>query len=610
MTTLGEIYAWFMTAKRPTQAQFWASWGSFWHKLEQIPLSAIANLTAILNSKAEKTQFDAHKTDETAHADLFIGKEDKSEKGAVNGYVPLNEFQKIASQYLTVVNDVITGGTTAILSAEQGKVLQSRIDSINFILNSDNINLDTIQELVDAIETVQTSLNTILVNDLTTGGTTKALTAEMGKLLQTNKVDKVAGERLINAAEITKLSGLANVTTTIKTILSTALATQNVAGLVTYINALNPVLVVGANEIVKYTTSDTGRTFELNLRGRSFGVGQPAIVAANVNEVTEFLNKDIRLSNYPSTRNDGQLPTNKVLSVDVNGKVGVYAIATQSPPYIAELIPDSYLPSTTGNIRIVGDFFIPSMCDRTSNPNAIILDGIVTIHYATFINSQEILVNVTTGSIEGSFGITLNNGLITTKSNVLLLVLGTVYKPIQSDWINVVEPIDIVDDGEVKVSQYNILGSAVLDKAKISIKPTINFRFLFNHENTPFEQNPQLADNSTKVTFYRVSDDIPVYQIRLYLSGGLIGGNINHYGAVGFLSEPNLTVTASADLSGVAGPKNWHREFRLQRVDGIVSLFYGGSVRFTPGYSETTEMYVKFETKRINFLNIKHIETV
>ncbi|MBP4140168.1 hypothetical protein, partial [Flavobacterium geliluteum] len=114
-----------------------------------------------------------------------------------------NEFVKIAGQYLNIVNDVITGGTTSLLSAEQGKILQSRIDAINVILTSDNINLDTVQELVDAIETVQLSLNTILVNDLTTGGTTKALTAEMGKLLQTNKVDKVAGERLINAAEIT-----------------------------------------------------------------------------------------------------------------------------------------------------------------------------------------------------------------------------------------------------------------------------------------------------------------------------------------------------------------------------------------------------------------------
>ena len=111
-------------------------------------------------------------------------KEDKSNKGIANGYAPLNEFVKIASTYLSIVNDLTTGGATSLASAETVKVLKGQIDGINLLLTSDNINLDTVQELVDAIETVQTSLSTILVNDLTTGGITKALTAEMGKTLK------------------------------------------------------------------------------------------------------------------------------------------------------------------------------------------------------------------------------------------------------------------------------------------------------------------------------------------------------------------------------------------------------------------------------------------
>lgn len=72
MATLAEIYDWFMTGKKPTQAQFWASWGSFWNKGESIPQSAISNLTTVLNAKAEKVQFDAHKTDATAHAAILV----------------------------------------------------------------------------------------------------------------------------------------------------------------------------------------------------------------------------------------------------------------------------------------------------------------------------------------------------------------------------------------------------------------------------------------------------------------------------------------------------------------------------------------------------------
>ena len=183
MATLAEIYDWFMTSKKPTQAQFWASWGSFWNKNESIPQSSISGLTSVLNAKVENDQFNAHKGANDAHATLFQAKEDKTQKGAPNGYAPLDEFTKLAAQYLNIVNDLVTGGATALLSAEQGKVLQTQVNAINTLLTSDNVNLDTVQELVDAIETVQLSLSTILVNDLTTGGTTKALTAEMGKQL-------------------------------------------------------------------------------------------------------------------------------------------------------------------------------------------------------------------------------------------------------------------------------------------------------------------------------------------------------------------------------------------------------------------------------------------
>lgn len=117
-------------------------------------------------------------------------KEDKANKGIADGYVPLNNAIKIAAQYLDIVNDLVTGGTTSLLSAEQGVVLKGQIDAINVILNSDDINLDTLQEIVDAIKDIDSYLATIIVNDLTTGGTTKALSAEMGKVLK-NLIDTI-----------------------------------------------------------------------------------------------------------------------------------------------------------------------------------------------------------------------------------------------------------------------------------------------------------------------------------------------------------------------------------------------------------------------------------
>ncbi|MFH6945097.1 hypothetical protein [Flavobacterium sp. FlaQc-50] len=71
-TNINTILSWFKTGLKPTQAQFWASWSSFWHKDEIIPQSAISNLTTVLNAKAEKSQFDAHKTDPNAHPNLIL----------------------------------------------------------------------------------------------------------------------------------------------------------------------------------------------------------------------------------------------------------------------------------------------------------------------------------------------------------------------------------------------------------------------------------------------------------------------------------------------------------------------------------------------------------
>lgn len=76
--------------------------------------------------------------------------------------------------------------------------IETSISAIQTLLQSDNINLDTVQEIVDAIETVQTSLATIIINDLTTGGTTKALSAQQGVVLKALVDAKVAIADIIN----------------------------------------------------------------------------------------------------------------------------------------------------------------------------------------------------------------------------------------------------------------------------------------------------------------------------------------------------------------------------------------------------------------------------
>ncbi|MEE9361988.1 MAG: hypothetical protein V3U92_05260 [Cellulophaga sp.] len=129
-----------------------------------------------------------------------------------------------------VVNDLTTGGTTAALSAEQGKNLKGLVDTSSTAIGLNtakvtNVDTDlTITGTTDArtivssdgtdavipvattsvsgvmsttlfdavaLNTLKTSgTTTTVVNDLTTGGTTNALSAEQGKTLQGSKAEK------------------------------------------------------------------------------------------------------------------------------------------------------------------------------------------------------------------------------------------------------------------------------------------------------------------------------------------------------------------------------------------------------------------------------------
>ncbi|SHL94748.1 tail fiber domain-containing protein [Flavobacterium chilense] len=120
-----------------------------------------------------------------------------------------NDLNNIKASNYNALDYIVPGKT---LDARQGKVLKDLIDDANELLASDNADLNTLQKLGDSIKALRNSLSTILVNDLSTGGTTKALTAEMGKTLQSNKVDKVNGKSLLSDTEIARLGTLSNYT--------------------------------------------------------------------------------------------------------------------------------------------------------------------------------------------------------------------------------------------------------------------------------------------------------------------------------------------------------------------------------------------------------------
>lgn len=68
ITPLNTIKNWFKTGLIPTQAQFWATWDSFRHKSEKVPVADVDGIDELLLSKAEQSALQAHIDDEAAHS--------------------------------------------------------------------------------------------------------------------------------------------------------------------------------------------------------------------------------------------------------------------------------------------------------------------------------------------------------------------------------------------------------------------------------------------------------------------------------------------------------------------------------------------------------------
>ncbi|WP_264524830.1 hypothetical protein [Flavobacterium sp. N502536] len=307
---------------------------------------------------------------------------------------------------------------------------------------------------------------------------------------------------------------------------------------------------------------------------------------------------NLKLEGYPNTRNDGQISMNKVLGTDSTGNLKMYSIAVAPAPWINELIPDSYLPNTTGNIRILGDFFIPQMCDRINNPTAIVLGGVAAIHSAIFISSQEILVNVTTGSIEGNFSCILNNGLSTTKTNSLLIILGIVHKPTEHDWINKTL-IDVSEESSVKLLNYGSEGNAEWIKEFDISK---NFEIRMSPKKTPLGS-------------YYGNDDYGDFTFRLlnFTSNEIFFGGQFYHSLVSGPDANNVLLVTTGLLNkyNVGGtfptiePLN---TMSIKFKNGVMFCYFNTTLLHTFLNFPTSNLKLVLKPKFYDFTDIKYIE--
>jgi hypothetical protein len=136
-------------------------------KIDGVTIKSVTN-----KLKVDKTGLGINNVDNTSDADKPVS---SATQTALN----------LKSNVLDIIDNLTSSDTDKPASANQVKILKGLIDSINTLLISDNTNLDSIQEVVDYIETNRSTLDALGISNIT--GLQNALD---------NKVDKISGKSL------------------------------------------------------------------------------------------------------------------------------------------------------------------------------------------------------------------------------------------------------------------------------------------------------------------------------------------------------------------------------------------------------------------------------
>ena len=139
---------WFKTGLKPLQEQFYAWIDSYWHKEEQIPITAIADIEDILNAKADVEAFESHLTDENAHVNKADASYVDTQDEALNLRIDnLDETKVSVADFNDFVSTIriIPPGELLILQNQLniGKTVLAYLDSVIGLIEGQLLNAGT-----------------------------------------------------------------------------------------------------------------------------------------------------------------------------------------------------------------------------------------------------------------------------------------------------------------------------------------------------------------------------------------------------------------------------------------------------------------------------------
>lgn len=356
-------------------------------------------------------------------------------------------------------------------------------------------------------------------------------------------------------------------------------------------NAFSWVDTNGAN-VVSHLTDTTN----------PHSVTKTQVGLGNVDNTSDL---DKPISTATQTALDDKLDIGDDIS-ELNNDVG-YLIDTDlndlatSAPFLEELVPETYLPSTTGNFELYGSYFTYSMVENINSANGILIEG-HTINYATFISSNRIDVNLTTSATEGMYDVTLNNGVSATFNDVLQVVNGTVYQPTINDWTNIVNNLDVTTEGAAKITTYNSTSSGEwLQEFDYTKDWSVQVRLA----RSPLGDVTASAYSSRQFRLLKTSDDYEVFSFNYGVESSFARVRFVENGdpyTGGYLYQVSSEPTYDENFDILA-----QQVLEMRYTSGVMKFYVDGVLQYTSAVSVTENLKLQVVISKVD-VDIKYID--
>lgn len=163
----------------------------------------------------------SYDTDLSDRSVTEFGDVNNAGSGSIITNVERSKISEIENKVNTsdIVDNLTSTNTDKPLSANQGKILKDIVDSINQLLASDNIDLDTLQEVVDFVESNRDLLNGLTISSIS--GLQSSLDSKVNKVTGKELSDNNFTDALLQKLNNLTPGGEANVQSDWNTTLST-----------------------------------------------------------------------------------------------------------------------------------------------------------------------------------------------------------------------------------------------------------------------------------------------------------------------------------------------------------------------------------------------------